>query len=101
MRLPLYPSLSENLSQLVKELRHRLTETHQQINGISEGLVTAAHNAATSAPTTGTWAQGDVIRNKAPSELGSAGSKYIITGWACVASGTPGTWLPLRSLTGN
>lgn len=52
-------------------------------------------------PSTGDWNQGDTVYNEAPTELGAAGSKYIITGWKCVASGTPGTWVQMRSLTGN
>ena len=44
---------------------------------------------------------GDEIRNSAPAELGTAGSKYVIRGWICVTAGTPGTWLPMRLLTGN
>lgn len=55
----------------------------------------------TSAPTTGTWAVGDKVKNSAPSESGSAGSKYVIIGWVCTVSGTPGTWLQMRVLTGN
>lgn len=53
------------------------------------------------APTTGTWSTGDALTNSSPSELGTAGSKYVITGWRCTAGGTPGTWLPMRALTGN
>ncbi|MFD0716243.1 glycosyl hydrolase family 28-related protein [Paenibacillus sp. GCM10027626] len=53
------------------------------------------------APASGSWAQGDRILNTAPSEQGTAGSKYIIDGWVCVASGTPGTWVEQRTLTGN
>lgn len=55
----------------------------------------------TAAPTTGTWAKGDVALNSNPVEAGSAASKYVITGWICTVAGTPGTWLPMRSLTGN
>lgn len=55
----------------------------------------------TTAPTTGTWAAGDTCQHTAPTEAGPAGSKYVTTGWVCTAAGTPGTWLPLRSLTGN
>lgn len=40
---------------------------------------------ASAAPTTGYHAQGEVLYNIAP-----AASGFI--GWACVASGTPGTW---------
>lgn len=55
----------------------------------------------TTAPTTGSWSQSDMYRNTTPSEAGSAGSKYVVIGWVCTASGTPGTWLPMRTLTGN
>lgn len=45
--------------------------------------------------------QGDIRFNRNPSELGSSGSKYTILGWRCVSSGSPGTWLEMRTLTGN
>lgn len=72
-----------------------------QINLLTEGRIEAIHNAATAAPTSGTHMQGDFVRNSAPSEMGAAGSKYVIEGWACVASGTPGTWVQKRFLTGG
>ena len=56
---------------------------------------------STMAPTTGTWTVGDKVYNSNPGQAGTAGSKYIITGWLCVTAGTPGTWLEMRSLTGN
>ena len=37
------------------------------------------------APTTGTYAQGDIVFNNAPTSGG-----YV--GWVCTAGGTPGTW---------
>ncbi len=76
-------------------------EIATQVNTLSEGGIVAHYNAATAAPTSGNWTQGDQIRNSAPAELGSAASKYIVTGWICTVAGTPGTWLQLRSLTGN
>jgi hypothetical protein len=72
-----------------------------QLDGVSEGKIVASHNARTSAPTVGDFKQGDFIRNSAPSELGAGGSKYIIFGWVCVTSGSPGTWKQCRFLTGN
>jgi lysophospholipase L1-like esterase len=57
----------------------------------------------TAAPT-GTmtkWRVGDQVVNTAPTELGSAASKYVITGWICTVAGAPGTWLQQRTLTGN
>ena len=83
------------------ELARILRDMARQINGLSEGSISARYNAATAAPTTGTWAKGDTLTNSNPAELGTALSRYVITGWICVASGTPGTWLPTRALTGN
>ena len=73
----------------------------QQVNSLSEGRIAALYQSGQSAPTTGEWAQGDFVTNSAPTELGTASSKYVIHGWQCVASGIPGTWLEARFLTGN
>ena len=56
-------------------------------NGISFGDQTAyyVHNYAAAAPTTGTWAVGDLIYNTVPTAGGTIG-------WVCTAAGTPGTW---------
>jgi hypothetical protein len=76
-------------------------EVAQQVNSLSEGRLNASYTAYSSAPTTGTWAKGDQVRNSAPVEAGTAGSKYVVTNFICTAGGAPGTWLPCRSLTGN
>jgi hypothetical protein len=78
-------------------------EIEIQVNALSEGKPAGSYNAYTAAPTGAavTYAQGDFLRNSTPTELGSAGSKYVITGWLCVASGAPGTWVESRALTGN
>lgn len=47
------------------------------------------------------WNRGSERINTVPSELGTAGSKYVLRGWKCVSTGTPGTWVEMRSLTGN
>lgn len=73
----------------------------QQVNSLSEGLIAASYTALTAAPTSGTWTQGDFITNKTPTELGAAASKYVVLGFVCVASGTPGTFVQARVLTGN
>lgn len=72
-----------------------------KVNGLADGRLVVIDNARTAAPTTGTWAQGDFVRNSAPSELGSAASKYVIYGFLCTVGGTPGTWVQCRFLTGN
>lgn len=82
---------------LERELREHAT----LINLIADGRMAGTNNAATAAPTTGTHAQGDFVRNSAPTEAGSAGSKYVVFGFVCVAGGTPGTWVQVRTLTGN
>jgi hypothetical protein len=87
----------------VLALKQRLYELHRevsvQLNALAEGQVRGASNAASAAPTSGVYAVGDVVRNLAPTELGSSGSRYVVTGWMCTAA--PLTFLPLRSLTGN
>lgn len=73
----------------------------QQVNALSEGQIAASYNARTSPPTTGSYSAGDEIKNSAPAELGIATAKYVVRSWICIASGTPGTWVPGRVLTGN
>ncbi|QLG87646.1 hypothetical protein HQ393_04910 [Chitinibacter bivalviorum] len=86
---------------LVFALMQWLRSASSQINATADGRITAYDSAQTAAPSSGTWQQGDFVLNKTPSELGSAGSKYIIHGWRCVTSGTPGAWVQCRMLTGN
>lgn len=83
------------------QLASVLRELGTRINLLSQGTLAGIRGIATAAPTTGTWAKGDVIRNSAPTESGVALSKYVIYGWICSVAGTPGTWLQLRTLTGN
>ena len=47
-----------------------------------------------------TWSaiQGTFIQNLTPSQAGTAGSQYVVTGWI---NGSGTNWYPLRSLTGN
>lgn len=103
MRLPFNANLpiNDDIGQLKTRLFDLFKQIAVQVNGISEGNAASFHNAATAAPTTGTWAQGDFIRNSAPTELGSAASKYTISGWRCTVGGSPGTWVQARELTGN
>lgn len=97
MKLNTQPRIQTNDPRLYELLR----DAAIQVNGLSEGRITATYNAYTAAPTTGVWAQGDFLRNSAPSELGSSSSKYVVLGWVCTVSGEPGTWLQCRVLTGN
>ncbi len=93
--------LGDSLGSLFKALHQVLPMIARQVNDTSEGRIHGAHNALAAAPTTGTYSQGDYIRNKAPEVLGTAGSQYVVKGWICVDSGTPGTWVEDRGVTGT
>ena len=97
MKLNTTPRVAQNDPNMQREFRDHA----QQVNALSEGRISAVYNAQTAAPTTGTYAQGDFIRNSAPVEAGSSPDKYVVYGWLCVAGGTPGTFVPCRFLTGN
>lgn len=101
MRIPENAYLRPDLGSLVRQLTGYLRDLAQQVNQLSEGQMVARYNAATAAPTTGNWAQGDFIANAEPAELGAVGSMYVIRGWICTASGEPGTWVECRYLTGS
>lgn len=101
MKLDPHPKFPADKAQLERKLTDLFRDVATQVNGLTEGRIAAASGALTAAPTTGTWAQGDFVRNSAPAEAGTAGSKYVVTGWICTAGGTPGTWLDARVLTGN
>ena len=101
MRLNTDPRLPQNDD--LRTLKTRLTEVFRevatQVNAVAEGTISGASNAATVAPTSGKYAVGDFVRNSAPAELGSAGSKYLVLGWTCVSA--PLTFVQTRALTGN
>jgi hypothetical protein len=73
----------------------------RKVNDLASGRFSAREGQLTAAPTTQTWAQGDIVWNSNPVEAGAGGSKYVTIGFVCTVGGTPGTWLPLRCLTGN
>ena len=98
MRLNQQPRLQQGTDYSLTELFRSIA---QKVNGLADGSMSEIDNAATGAPTTDQHMQGDYVRNKAPTELGAVGSKYIIFQWTCVVSGTPGTWVQSRFLTGN
>jgi hypothetical protein len=79
----------------------KFREVCNQLNGLSEGRIANRNNALASTPTAGTFKQGDFVANSTPSEAGTAGGKYIVTGWICTVSGTPGTFKESRVLTGG
>jgi hypothetical protein len=78
-------------------------QVEDAVNRLSEGRIYQHYNAAASAPTGSTVAYqlGDKVWNLTPTEVGGAGSMYMIVGWINVAAGSPGTWREMRVLTGN
>lgn len=56
-------------------------------------------------PINGAWQRGSIVTNSLPAEAGGGGSKYIITGWSRVVTGTGNVlntdWFQMRTLTGN
>jgi hypothetical protein len=101
MRLQEKPLLPLDSSRLNVALDGLFFAIATKVNGLADGRLSQIDNARTAAPTTGTWAQGDFVRNSTPSELGAALSKYVIYGWLCTVGGTPGTFVQCRFLTGN
>lgn len=94
----------KTLTELVTALNIWLKLVQEQVNRVSSDFISGHPTAATSPPTVGSntlYSQGDRIMNLQPTELGSTGSKYVVTGWICVAGGQPGTWVQMRTLTGN
>lgn len=96
---PLLPSDAKD-RPLLRSLYDAFRDIAGHLKGLSEGRI-GSLDAYTAAPTTGAWQAGDFVRNSAPVEAGTAGSKYVIVGWVCVADGTPGTWVQSRTMTGN
>lgn len=81
-------------------LKQELVEHAILLNLLTDGRLSGTNNATNAAPTSGTHAQGDFVRNSTPTEAGTAGSKYVVLGWVAVSGGTPGTWKECRVLTG-
>ena len=78
-----------------------LRDIQQAVNALAEGRQSGSYAATTAVPTTGSYAIGDFVKKSNPVEAGAAASKYVIFGWVCTASGTPGTFKECRFLTGN
>lgn len=82
---------------LLRRLADLQRENASLVNALAEGRIAGTVNAATAAPTTGSYAIGDFVRNSQPSETGTAGSKYVVTGWLYLSGG----FVQQRVLTGN
>lgn len=106
MKLSENPLLPRNPdTQYTRDLSYALSQVlrtiAQKVNLIGAGRLAGTDFVASSVPTTGAFAQGDFIKNAAPVEAGTVGSKYILAGWICEVGGSPGTLRECRYLTGN
>ena len=103
---PIFPQFSDDAVRvLARTLTEYLERVSRKLDGMSYGRV-AEHDTATPAPpVAGTWARGDFVRNSAPSQLGSAGSRYVVIGWTRTTNGSTNVlntdWFEARVLTGN
>lgn len=101
MRLLPDPRLpNPSASGWAQQLNSRLYELFRSISS-AFNMGYMWETEGTSAPTSGTWEQGNFCRNTSPSEAGTVGNKYVVIGWVCTVSGSPGTWVQMRTLTGN
>ena len=82
---------SASIQEIVRQLEH-------QANQHAEGRIAARHGATTAAPTTGDWVKGDLVDNSSPAVVSSDVADYIVVGWVCTVSGSPGTWKERRVL---
>ena len=64
-----------------------ISKIEQAFNTLQSGAL-AGRYYASAAPTTGTWAQGDIVWNSAVNMSGDP------IGWVCTTAGSPGTWKP-------
>ena len=100
MKLPLDPRLPILTDEKIRPLTQRLNVLFRQFANYFNDSFMWDTNGTTS-PTSGPWYIGNKCRNNEPAEAGTSSSKYVVIGWVCTASGTPGTWLEIRTLTGN
>ena len=80
------------LSKLFKEIE-------QQVNMLSEGLISGKYTSRTAVPVNGNYKRGDFVTNSSTLELGTVGAKYVVAGWLC--STAPLSFKECRFLTGN
>lgn len=82
-------------------LRHSTIKTNSVVYNNTGNKIDYGSNTPSSDSTLITRSRGDFRFNSVPVEQGTSGSKYIILGWSNTGSGTPGTIVECRVLTGN
>lgn len=106
MRLEETPLLPIDTPQSIKvALSKVLRNISIKVNQLAGGNIAGIDNASTTVPASGTWRAGDFVHKSNPVEAGGGGSKYVITGWLRITSGSGNVlntdWVEARVLTGN
>lgn len=83
------------------KVRDVVRKIQDAINDLAEGRIRARYLTSSTTPAFGTFSTGDWVFNSAPTELGTAGGKYVLLGWVCTSGGSPGSFNQIRTLTGN
>jgi hypothetical protein len=99
MRVDPAPRFPADSGQLIRKLTDLFRDYGRQVNDFTEGRIAAVTNAATEAPTMGTYRKGDTLRNSEPEVVGVPPWQYVIVGWVCTEGGTPGTWQEMAVAT--
>lgn len=93
------PILPADPTDLPAALQREFDRLAIELRGIRDGRVYYA-KSGTAAPTSGSNAQGDIVRNSAPTEVtNSVAPPYVVLGWICTEEGSPGTWEEVRAQT--
>lgn len=100
MKLADFPIIPRDPDQLQRALSALFRDIATAVNQLSEGRLYASYNAVQSAPTAGDYVIGDFVKNSAPTEAGTVGSKYVLLGWVCTSS-SPLAFKECRVLTGG
>lgn len=81
VQLPQNPDTAYS-RELVFQLKTIFRALTNKLNGIADGRLSAIDSTGTAAPTTGTWAQGDQVRNSNPTELAeSVTAATLLNSW--------------------
>lgn len=90
----------QNFSSILREIMN-------QVNPLSEGRLSARYNAQSTVPsgTAASYAVGDIVWDSNCTVRGSVApgvaASYVRLGWVCTSSGSPGTFVEMRVLTGT
>jgi hypothetical protein len=76
-------------------------QLEQQVNDLADGRISARDGAMTASPASGNWVKGDFVPNSNPAIVSGSIGSYLVLGWVCTTSGSPGTWKEARVMTAD